>query len=129
MNTTVDLLGAAGVRAYRKVRRRANSRFTGVVVVADRGGLPTVLNPRRIYQLGERGKWAVLDCPCGRELELNLAHPGRAQWTLRADEAGRPSLFPSVDYHGGRRCHFWLRDGRVLWVSNWHTVKQPKGDK
>ena len=104
------------IRAYRRLRGRSKARYTQVVVVAGRSDLPTSLHPRRVYQLGQRGKWAVLDCPCGRGhlLELNMAQPGRPQWTLR--ENGAPSLFPSVDFRGERRCHFWLRDGRVAWV-------------
>ncbi|MFP1155603.1 DUF6527 family protein [Mycobacterium sherrisii] len=63
----------------------------------------------------------MLECPCGRGhiLELNLAHPRRARWTLTTSGGSRrvlPSLSPSVDSKAGRRCHFWLQKGRVRWV-------------
>jgi hypothetical protein len=76
------------------------------------------LNPRRIYKLGEPGKWAVLECPCGKghTLELNLAHLDRPRWSLTVGIGRRPSLSPSVDFKGNPRCHFWLRDGRIQWT-------------
>lgn len=111
-------LRRSGVNAFRRIRRRPRARFTAIVLVRARNGLPERLNPRRIYQLGAPAKWAAFECPCGRGhiLELNLAHPGRARWRLSADPSGAPSLSPSVDSKGSRRCHFWLREGRVRWV-------------
>lgn len=36
-------------------------------------------------------------------------------WSL-IQAAGRPTLYPSVDFDSmGRRCHFWVRKGRVIW--------------
>lgn len=111
-------LRRSGLNWLRRLRRRPRARFTAVVAVRDRGDLPAKLNPRRIYQLGAPAKWAALECPCGRGhiLELNLAHPGRARWRLIADGPGGPSLSPSVDFKSSRRCHFWLREGKVRWV-------------
>ncbi|MFL6061632.1 MAG: DUF6527 family protein [Marmoricola sp.] len=105
------------INVARRMRIRPKARYTEVVVVRSRSDLPETLDPRRIYQLGEPGKWTVFDCPCGRghTLELNMAHPGRARWRLIVAATG-PSLTPSVDFKGSRRCHFWLRDGRVRWV-------------
>lgn len=106
------------VNQIRRVRRRPRARFTQVVEVRDRAHLPKHLDPRRVYRLGDPGKWVVLECPCGRGhvLELNLAHPGRPKWQVVAHGGRAPSVSPSVDFKGERRCHFWLRDGRVCWV-------------
>jgi hypothetical protein len=51
----------------------------------------------------------------GHTLELNLADRGRPGWRLGPGALGA-SLSPSVDFKGQRRCHFWLREGRVRWV-------------
>jgi hypothetical protein len=116
----IELLAALrrlGINLSRRVRVRPKAHFTEVVFVQSRTDLPERLDPRRLYRLGHPGKWVVFECPCGRghALELNLAHPGRARWRL-ITAAGGPSLSPSVDFKGGRRCHFWLREGRVHWV-------------
>lgn len=105
-----------GINLSRRLRRRPRAHIAGVVMVRSRTELPEILDPRRIYQVGDPGKWGVFECPCGRGhvLEVNLAHPGRARWRLHDAPAG-PSLSPSVDFKGERRCHFWLRDGRVRW--------------
>lgn len=111
-------LHRAIINLSRRARRRPRAHLTKVVVVAGRGDLPPLLNPRRLYRLGEPGKWAVFECPCGRGhvIELNLAHSGRDRWTLIADSKGRPSTRPSIDFQGPRRCHYWLRDGSINWT-------------
>ncbi|PZS01480.1 MAG: hypothetical protein DLM56_14745 [Pseudonocardiales bacterium] len=118
MNNPLPLIAFAGLNWSRRLRRQPRARLTQVVRLGGRGDLPATLNPRRAYQLGEPGKWAVLACPCGRGhvIELNLAHPDQARWRLSAGRGGLPSLAPSVDVRAERRCHFWLRGGRVRWV-------------
>lgn len=107
------------INGTRRLRRRPRAKLTHLVTLASRSDLPANMNPRRLYQLGEPGKWAVMTCPCGRGhlIELNLAHPGRAQWQVNSQSGGgAPSVRPSVDVRAERRCHFWLCDGRVRWV-------------
>ncbi len=62
--------------------------------------------------------WVAFDCPCAKRHRLLLRlhpRPGRRVWRLTTDS--RPTLFPSVDAHTGeRRCHFWIRKGRITWV-------------
>lgn len=65
----------------------------------------------------EAPKWLVLQCPCrrGHQLTLSLSRQHRPNWRLRQD-AGGPSLTPSIDVESSHHCHFWLRNGRVYWV-------------
>ncbi len=118
MSTVQVRLRRLVINWTRRLRRRPRSRITRVVYVRGRQELPTTLNPRSLYQLGAPAKWAVFECPCGRGhlLELNLGHADRARWTISIGRADNPSISPSVDFKGDRRCHFWLRDGRVHWV-------------
>lgn len=101
-------------------RRRQRRPRVAVRVVAlpDRSALPGQLHPRRLYLVGEPHKWAALRCPCGHghDIDLNLMHPGRTRWSVTVDHDARPSVHPSVDVRGGRRCHFWIRAGRVHWT-------------
>jgi len=110
------------VRAYRRARKaHARSRITRVITVGGRGDLPENLHPRCVYLLGATTpKWALLDCPCGRghTIELNLANPARTRWKVATNQAGQPTIHPSIDYQGQPRCHYWLRDGRIHWVPN-----------
>lgn len=119
MNNLLARLRYGYINWTRRLRPRPRARLTRVVVLhGGRNELPTTLNPKRVYQLGNPGKWAVLTCPCGRGhlIELNLAHPDRARWTITSNGDGLPSLAPSIDFKGTRRCHFWLRNGRIRWV-------------
>ena len=108
----------AAITLSRRLRRRPRAHYTRVVELDGRSDMPKALHPRQIYQLGHPGKWVILACPCGRGhlIELNLAHPGRSRWRLVTDNDQNPTLSPSVDVKDTRRCHFWLREGRVTWV-------------
>lgn len=119
MNQFIARAQAWTVRIYRRTRRRGRSRVSQVVTVLTRADLPESLHPHRLYLLGgTAAKWALLDCPCGRghAIELNLANPARTCWRVATNEAGEPSVYPSIDYQGEPRCHYWLRHGRVHWV-------------
>mgnify|MGYP003383269690 CR=1 FL=1 len=119
MSRSITRVQAWAVRSYRRTRRGGRSRIGQVVTVLRRADLPERLHPHRLYVLGGTApKWALLDCPCGRAhvIELNLANPARTRWTVTTNEAGEPSVYPSIDYLGKPRCHYWLRDGRVHWV-------------
>lgn len=106
----------AAIEWWRRRRRRPRVAV-GVVVVADRAGLPAQLHPRWLYLVGDPHKWGVLRCPCGHghDIDLNLAHLGRTRWTISVDHNARPSVSPSIDVRGSRRCHFSIKAGRVRW--------------
>ena len=91
-----------------------------VVHVGGRADLPRLLNPRRLYLVGEPPKWAIFRCPCGtgHQIDLNLVHAGRPRWNVVFDEQNRPSLRPSVNVKAELRCHFWLTAGEVRWCQD-----------
>lgn len=72
-----------------------------------------------LVSLGGTPTWIAFDCPCrrGHRIMLNL-YPGRSPaWALQAHR--RLTLSPSVDDSTrDRRCHFFLRRGRVEWAPN-----------
>jgi hypothetical protein len=95
-------------------------RIIGRVDYAD--DLPDVLPSRSLLLVGARGReqWLALQCPlCGEhQLMLNLANSRTPRWTLSGSRR-RPNLSPSVDaFTDTRRCHFWVRRGRIQLVSN-----------
>lgn len=107
---------------WRRTRWSNAPRINHVEYVDNRNGLPTSLDRHMLYLLGtpERPKWAVLHCPCGTghtiELSLLDGQPGHQWHVVRTSPA---TLSPSIDVHEpSRRCHYWLRDGRVRWVKD-----------
>ncbi|MGO7611084.1 DUF6527 family protein [Rhizobium ruizarguesonis] len=37
------------------------------------------------------------------------------RWDVALDEAGKPTLHPSVWRKSGCRSHFWMKRGRIHW--------------
>ena len=108
---------AAVTEWIRRRRLVRHPRVPRVVMLDNRSELPQNLNPRCVYLIGDPPRWAEFCCPCGwgHQVTLNLAHVNRADWTVIVDEQQRPTITPSVDVRDLRRCHFWLRAGRVSW--------------
>lgn len=60
--------------------------------------------------------WLAFDCPCPdrHRIMLNLDAARRPRWRVLTIE--KVTIEPSIDVvRPGRRCHFWLRDGRIVW--------------
>ncbi len=92
-------------------------RLGRVLSVADRSEVPDPLPRHAIVLSGSPPKWAILACPCGHghTIELNLTNPRRPTWTVAHN--GAATIHPSIDIQDPtRRCHFWLRQGRVHWT-------------
>jgi hypothetical protein len=104
----------------RRPRREPAGHIRTTVQVGQRSELPSQLRPGHLYLVGAPPKWAIFRCPCGtgHQVDLNLAHPGRARWTVVLDAESRPSLRPSIDVRAERRCHFWLTAGEVNWCTD-----------
>ncbi|WP_375341732.1 DUF6527 family protein [Patulibacter defluvii] len=101
-------------------RRWTAPRYVQVAYCDSRADLPTDLKRRTIAIVGspDRPKWAIFACPCGtgHDIALNLAPTRRPAWTVNVGH-GRATLHPSVDsVTDERRCHFWVRNGRVSWA-------------
>lgn len=63
--------------------------------------------------------WAVAfrcPCGCGKRLELLLIEEAEPNWLVSIDKGDKPTLHPSVWLKGGCKSHFWLRNGKVIWV-------------
>lgn len=88
-----------------------------VAIVSD-DEIPKRLRWRRIYVVGTPAWRAVFTCPCGcaDAIELSITPEIRPYWTLDADRAGRATLSPSVCRTGACHSHYFIRDGRLLWV-------------
>lgn len=87
--------------------------------VSSAGDVPDVLPRKTVIIVRDEGisKWLAFDCPCtGRHRVLiNLDSRRRPFWKV-LDKAPL-SLHPSVDdIEPGRRCHYWIIDGRIHWV-------------
>lgn len=101
-------------------RRWTTARYVDITYVSSRTEVPELPARRSVMVVGspERPKWIVFACPCGHghDIAVNLAPARRPAWRLTHGGQG-PTLHPSIDsLTAERRCHFWLRDGRVQWV-------------
>lgn len=63
-------------------------------------------------------RWTMFHCPCGcgDVITLSLQETHDPRWSLEFTDSGRTSFHPSVWKTTGCRSHFWIKDGRVLWV-------------
>lgn len=101
-------------------RRLTEPQLDQLEYYGSQAELPESLPRHQLAIVGvpESPKWLVLECPCGtgHRLSVNLAVSRQPRW--RVVEAGLgPNIHPSIDFDGSeRRCHFWVRDGRVHWV-------------
>lgn len=102
-------------------RRFSTPRIPKIRRYDATSALPTKLPRREIAVAGTPATWAALECPCGNGHRLMVRirpHDRMNTWTL-SDQAPGPSLHPSIDsVTDQRRCHFWLRDGRVHWADD-----------
>ena len=94
-------------------------RVLGQVDEADE--IPDRLPHRGAVVVGsiDAPRWVAFECPCGRghQLMVNLDRSRHPAWHLTGTP--RITLTPSVDdITQTRRCHFFLRDGKVIWVRN-----------
>ena len=82
--------------------------------------LPSRLPRRDLVLLTENGEdWCVAfrcPCGCGQHIELPLIEEAVPRWRLTLNNQGYPSLHPSVWLREGCRSHFFLREGKIVWV-------------
>lgn len=102
-------------------RRITAPRVDRVERYASQAELPESLPRHQLAVVGsvQSPKWLVLECPCGdgHRLQVNLSGVRHPCWRL-IDTGTGPSVSPSIDFDSiERRCHFWIREGRVRWSS------------
>lgn len=93
------------------------------VVATVRAGdeVPDRLPSKGVVLVGTaaRPAWIAFDCPCERHhrLMVNLDKARRPAWHI---ESLRPlSIRPSIDdITPDRRCHFFIRGGKITWAHN-----------
>jgi hypothetical protein len=100
-------------------RRITAPRLDRIERYRSQAELPESLPRHQLAIVGtpQSPKWLVLECPCGsgHRLTVNLTGSRQPSWRVVDAETG-PNVFPSIDFDGSeRRCHFWIRDGRVRW--------------
>lgn len=93
-------------------------RWRVVGVVDDADLVPDQLPRHAAVVVGSPSfaKWIVFDCACGsgHRIMLNLDGGRRPSW--RVTEAKPLSITPSIDFDGARRCHYFIRNGRIEWA-------------
>lgn len=104
-------------RLWKCLRYRRRYRVAYFVDAADE--VPERLAKRTAaVVLDDHGeKWLAFDCPCRdhHRLLINLDTRRTPFWRIRGESP--LDLAPSVDVtRGARRCHFWVRDGRIRWT-------------
>jgi len=105
---------------WRKYLPRGPWRVVEQVNAADE--VPQVIPRNGAVLVGsrERPKWLAFDCPCSTGHRVMIALDPRQwpHWTLEgAGGASGLTLWPSIDCQTpARRCHFFMRRGRVFWI-------------
>ncbi|MFV8577729.1 DUF6527 family protein [Ralstonia pseudosolanacearum] len=102
---------------------RLRGRYT-ILFVEE---LPDVLQARRLYAVGEDGRYwlAALKCPCGCGdiIQLPMIEGQRPRWALAQKGIRLPSLSPSIDRTAGCRSHFWLKQGVIRWSDTRQVIR------
>ena len=91
-------------------------RVVGQVSAGD--CIPDQLPYKGVLIVGIPGSatWAALDCPCntGHRLMVNLDRTRHPFWSI--DSLKPLTIRPSIDATTTeRRCHFFVRGGRISW--------------
>jgi len=109
------------IRRWLRRRGLYTGRLTRIRYYAEHSDLPEVPRANELAIAGtpERPKWALIDCPCGHghTVLMPLSATSNPRWTVSADDHG-PSIRPSIDRNreAGTRCHYWIRNGAVIWT-------------
>ncbi|WP_425501682.1 DUF6527 family protein [Pseudoxanthomonas koreensis] len=107
---------------WRGLRRRGQAWSTRWLpyraAVQANEELPSRLKWRTIYFLGSPVWKVAFACPCGCDdiVELCLMTSVRPHWQASVDGADRVTLNPSVWKKQGCKSHYFIRQGRIIWV-------------
>lgn len=118
LNRCLETHVAGSVIDWWRRHHRGKAKISTVRRFGSVADVPDVLPRRVLAVVGEPAAWIVFECPCGtghRIMVRARSHDRVAHWSLVNADA--LTLRPSVDsVLPDRRCHFWLREGRVEWV-------------
>ena len=92
-------------------------RIVAAVEAADE--IPLRLPGKGAVIVGSRThpKWLAFDCPCrtGHRIMVSLDRLHRPHWTIIEEK--KLTVSPSIDYQApGRRCHYFLKRGKIVWA-------------
>jgi hypothetical protein len=95
-------------------------RWRKVATVESADEIPDRLPRNGAVAVGDsmRSKWIAFDCPCrrGHRIMLNTDSGRRPTWSVSEPGRNRLTIAPSIDARSdGRRCHYHIRGGRVIW--------------
>ncbi|MGO8990130.1 MAG: DUF6527 family protein [bacterium] len=99
-------------------------RWRIVAVVESADDIPQQLPRNGAVLVGPRRhpKWIAFDCPCRNDhrIMLNTDKNRSPFWTTTVQ--GSLTISPSIDsFHSNRRCHYFVRKGRIKWVPERRT--------
>lgn len=82
--------------------------------------VPEIINSGTIYIVGNKGFYwqGVMLCPCGckEQLYINFIEDQYPCWTYEILKRRRITLQPSLWRKTGCKSHFFVREGRIVWV-------------
>lgn len=78
---------------------------------------PDELSNDHIFMIknGNLKKYLCFNCPgkCKGKVMLPLICPSK--WKIQTDWLNRPSIKPSIRLLNKCHCHFWIKNGKVIW--------------
>ena len=92
-------------------------RIVAVVESADDIPQRVPRNGAVLVGVGAHPKWIAFNCPCrsGHRIMLNTDKLRSPHWTVTTRAS--LTISPSIDSaHLKRRCHYFIRNGRIKWV-------------
>ena len=96
-------------------------RVVEIVESADEVSIRLPRNGAAFVGSAAAPKWIAFDCPCrsGHRIMINADSKRKPVWQLGAKPEYRLTISPSIDYtDGARRCHYFVRGGKILWAKD-----------
>jgi hypothetical protein len=84
--------------------------------------IPDILKIDHFYIVGEKSSpWLIAfkcPCGCGSDIQLNLLKEATPRWKYRLSSSKELTISPSVWRTKGCKSHFFVRLGKIDWVSS-----------
>ena len=98
-----------------------HSLFTKNYQIKYLDNVPESVADRTVYIIGTYNPWVIIfNCPCGcrEKILLNLLENASPKWCFRLERKKSISVYPSIRRTLGCRSHFWLKNGKIYFVSH-----------